>query len=501
MRPALALAAAFAAMSLCAQPASGAADMEVGIADDAVLLGDPVKAEEAVAKWQGLGIDTVRVFARWVAIAPLPHNVAAPEGFNAADHNDPLYNWAPLDRAVDMLLARGMSPLVVITGSGPAWSSRLPALGVPRYRPDPAKFAAFSRAVATRYADRVHRYIIWNEPNIPGWLQPQFTCQGTRCTPESPHVYRGLVRAAYPEVKLADPTSTVLMGALAPRGHKPTRRNAQMRPLEFIRALGCVNARYRRIRTGSCRGFQPPTADGFAYHPHGVLRAPDEPAPERDNAAIADLGRLGSTLDRVTRAGGLRPSTGRRFNLHLTEYGYQTRPPDPYAGVSPAAQARWIQQGAYLAWRDPRVKSIVQYEWRDEPIASRGLGPRAFAGWQSGLLFADGRGKPALDVFADPFWVDLRTPTSVRIWGQIRPGGAHTVHLHRREGTRGPWRRFWSMATDARGFFAKQVRILRTTQYRYTYELPSGDPYLGPVQQSSATLTVRPRTGVAPVRR
>lgn len=314
-------------------------------------------------------------------------------------------------------------------------------------------------------------------------------------------MYRGLVRAAYPAIKAADPRSTVLIGALAPRGQSPKSRNAQMRPLQFIRALGCVDARYRRIRTGSCRGFQRPTADGIAYHPHGVLRAPDERALERDDAAIADLGRLESTLDRVTRAGGLRPATGRRFNLYLTEYGYQTRPPDPYAGISPAAQARWIQHGAYLSWRNPRVKSVVQYEWRDEPLADRGLGARAFSGWQSGLLFADGRGKPALDVFADPFWADLRAATTVRLWGQVRPGTAHTVHLHRREGTGGPWRRFWSMSTDTRGFFAKQVRMTRTTQYRFTYDLPSGDPSRGPSPQRSSTLTVRPRTGVVPVKR
>jgi hypothetical protein len=291
------------------------------------------------------------------------------------------------------------------------------------------------------------------------------------------------------------------MGALAPRGGRPVRRNVAMRPLQFIRALGCVDERYRRVRTGPCAGFKPAIADGFAYHPHGVLRAPDERAIENDNAAIADLGRLAAVLDKTTRAGGLKPAVGSRFNLYLTEYGYQTRPPDPYSGVSPSAQARWIQHGAYLAWRDPRVKCLMQYEWRDEPIASRGLGSRAFSGWQSGLLFADGRGKPSLDVFPDPFWIHMRTPTTARLWGQVRPGGAHTVHLHRRTGPRAPWRRFWSLSTDARGYFAKQVRITATNQYRYAYELPSGDPYRGPVTQYSATLTVRPRTGVVPVKR
>lgn len=501
MRTRLAVLAAAVASAAAVAPAHASSQLEVGIADDAVLLGDPVKAEQAVAKWQGLGIETVRVFARWVAIAPEPHGVAPPDGFRAADAEDPLYNWGTLDRAIEMLRTHGIAPVVVVTGSGPLWSSRVPALGVPRYKPDPSKFAAFATAVATRYRDSVTRYVLWNEPNIPGWLQPQFDCIGARCTPASPHVYRGLVNAAYPAIKQADPGSTVLMGALAPRGGRPVRRNVAMRPLQFIRALGCVDERYRKVRTGPCAGFKPAIADGFAYHPHGVLRAPDERAIENDNAAIADLGRLAAVLDKTTRADGLKPAVGSRFNLYLTEYGYQTRPPDPYSGVSPSAQARWIQHGAYLAWRDPRVKCLMQYEWRDEPIASRGLGSRAFSGWQSGLLFADGRGKPSLDVFPDPFWIDMRTPTTARLWGQVRPGGAHTVHLHRRTGPGAPWRRFWSLSTDARGYFAKQVRITATNQYRYAYELPSGDPYRGPVTQYSATLTVRPRTGVVPVKR
>lgn len=496
------LAAAAATALLVAAPAHAGRQMEVGIADDAVLFGDPAKAEQAVAKWRGLGIETVRVFARWVAIAPAADAAVPPAGFRAADHGDPLYKWEALDRVIALLRAHGMAPVVVVTGSGPRWSSRAPAMGVPRYKPDPVKFAAFAAAVAGRYKDSVTRYVLWNEPNIPGWLQPQFTCKGSRCTPESPHVYRGLVRSAYPAIKAADPTSTVLMGALAPRGGRPVRRNVPMRPLQFIRALGCVDKRYRRVRSGPCRGFKPAVADGFAYHPHGVLAAPDEAARERDNAAIADLGRLTAALDKTTRAGGLKPSTGRRFSLYLTEYGYQTRPPDPYSGVSPTAQARWIQHGAYLAWRDARVKCLMQYEWRDEPIASRGLGSKAFAGWQSGLLFADGRPKPALDVFADPFWIDLRRGrTGARLWGHVRPGGAHTVHLQRRNGTSGPWRRFWSLNTDGRGYFTRQVKISSTAQYRYSYELPSGDPYRGPITQYSATLTVRPRTGVVPVRK
>ena len=37
----------------------------------------------------------------------------------------------------------------------------------------------FAGEVAARYGDRVDRYILWNEPNLGGWLRPQASCSGT----------------------------------------------------------------------------------------------------------------------------------------------------------------------------------------------------------------------------------------------------------------------------------------------------------------------------------
>ena len=46
--------------------------METGIADDAALLNEPsdARAAAAVAAWAALGIDDVRIFVQWQAIAP-----------------------------------------------------------------------------------------------------------------------------------------------------------------------------------------------------------------------------------------------------------------------------------------------------------------------------------------------------------------------------------------------------------------------------------------------
>jgi hypothetical protein len=484
-----------------AAPAGAARTAEVGIADDRLLFGDPARAEVVVQQWKAIGIERARVHARWVAIAPAPHDLAPPDGFRPADHTDLNYNWGALDRVIGLLSAAGIRPVLTVTGSGPLWASQQPQLGNPRVKPDPRKFASFAYAVASRYSAQVDRYIVWNEPNQPGWLQPQFTCKNKRCTPASPHIYRALVRAAQPAIELADPGAEVLIGALAPRGGRPVRRNAAMRPLPFIRALGCVDDRYRRVRTGPCRGFKPASGHGFAYHPHGVLRGPHTANPNRDEAALADLSRLKSTIDRVTARGGLRSRRGSRLDLYLTEFGYQTRPPDPYAGVQPKIQSRWLQQAAYVAWSDPRVKCLVQYEWEDEPLAFRGLGPKAYAGWQSGLMYASGRPKPALAGFRNPFWIAVEPKRAMAtFWGQVRPSSAHTVTLLRRARAGAPWRQIAVITTDARGYWSRRIPVRTTADFSYTYTVPSGDPYLGPITRRSSILRVRARVGVVPPR-
>ena len=67
--------------------------------------------------------------------------------------------------------------------------------------------------------------------------------------------------------------------------------------------------------------------------------------------------------------------------LWITEYGYQTKPPDPQFGVSWANQARYLTQAFAIARKNPRIDLMLWFLVRDEPN---------LAGWQSGLMTADG---------------------------------------------------------------------------------------------------------------
>ena len=488
-RRARALAAAVFALALAGPVASAAAapGTEVGIEDERLLLSEPAAAPQAVADWAAAGVDVVRIHARWGAISPATDSSRRPAGFDVGDPDDPRYDWETLDDAVDLVHAAGMRVMLTVTGPGPLWSSRKPSLHEPGYKPDPALFARFARAVATRYGDRVDRYLLWNEPNQPGWLLPQYSCVRKRvCSPVAPHLYRSLVRAARPAIKAADPGAQVLLGELAPLGRPGVSIRTPIAPLPFLRAMACVNALYKPLHGGACANFKPASADAFGYHPHGIHNGPERPNPNRDQAQIGDLPRLFAALDRLTRSGRIG-APGKRFDVYLTEFGYQTSPPDHLVGITLAQQARYLQQASYVAWRQPRVRNVTQYEWRDEPVAFRGRGKPSYAGWQSGLRYVDDRPKPAMKTFRLPFVIDLTAGRRrARLWGQVRAGeGRRDVTLLRRRPGSSSFVAIADLETDTHGYFSRELTVERSASYRFGWDEPAAEPYGQPTRHLS----------------
>ena len=442
---------------LGAGPASAARDAEVSIMDDQLLLGrSQPYVDRQMRVFSRLGVDRVRVSAFWRDHAPAARSRTKPGGFDGANPIDPRYSWWSLDRVVRGAVSHGMRVMITITTPAPRWA----LTGRRRnwvWAPSAREFGAFAEAVARRYSAFVDHYGIQNEPNQGGWLQPQSDRRGL----VSPHLYRAMVRAAYPRIKRADPGSRALIGNLASSGRRGRGRRVPIRPLAFLRAMACVDGRYRRIRRGRCRRFRPVPADAIGHHPYQLFSAPSRRSRNRDDAAIGDGRRLLRALDRLTRRGRIRPSRGRRLSVFYTEFGYQTNPPDPFAGVSLRRQSRWLQDAAYLVWRTPRIRSLNQFRLVDGAI--RGRGVAAFREFQSGLLFRRRRrAKPAYRTFPHPIVISGR-----RLWGQVRPGRAHTVMLEYRRGRRGPFRVVRSTRTDRRGYFT--ARVTRRGYYRYRY--------------------------------
>ncbi len=479
----LAVVAAWALTLVAHAPAQGAA--LVGIEDERLLLGADPQAPEAVQRWKDMGIQVVRLHARWNLHAPARNDRRMPAGFDGSDHLDPRYDWAGLDHAVGLLRAADLDIMLTVTGPGPLWTSANPSRRDELYKPDARQFARFAGAVAERYGDAVSHYLVWNEPNFPGWLTPQWECKGKRCVIAAAHHYRDLVNAATPELRRVDPTAKIGIGEFAPIGWERKTATSATKPLQFLRTMACVDDRYKRIRTGACRRFKAPVADFIGYHPHPLQKAPTYSNPDRDEAQLADTRRLTSALDRLRGMRRLRSTAG-RFKVHMTEFGYQTSPPDHSVDVSLSRQAAWLQQALYMAVNNSRIGSFIQYQWQDEPIYYRP--GRPYSGWQSGLQLINGRDKPSARVFRQPFVVDVQSRGRGKLWGQSRGIGRTRVNVLRRT-SGGAFRRIATVNTDALGNWSYKTKLTRGASYAFS----AGTPTLASATALSST---RPTSGI-----
>ena len=413
--------------------------MEVTVQDDALLLHQPPAAVMRTARrLAGLGADRLRVTAGWSALAPSPRARKKPPHFDATkpDQYDPVA-FRQLDTAVKSATVAGMNVQIDLAFWAPRWAV---AKGIrrssrQRWRPNAIEFGHFAEAVARRYdgnyADptshkgkplpAVRLWTAWNEPNHPSFLLPQSERTHSGAWRDvAPHVYRALHEAAYNSLKRVDQQNQVLVGGLSSRGASRPGPTRNIPPLRFLRELACVNDKLEPLADPACRQFHPLQADGFAYHPYSFEAAPDVSYGGPDTVHMADLGRLTDLLKQLHDRGRITT----QLPLYLTEFGYESNPPDTGRGVSPDLQARYMAQASFLAWRNPDTRMFAQFLFQD--LAD----PRSY---QTGLLFPDGRSKPALQAFKLPFWAQAQQANGqdfVLIWGQVRPDrGSQSVAL------------------------------------------------------------------------
>ena len=291
-------------------PAAAAPELAVGIADDArpaVRARATPAALATVAAWRGQR-RRHRAHRRRVAegLARGDGARGAPAGFDARRPATTRATagraWTAPSRLVRRASACGSS---LVGHRARARCGRPPTRprGSPRATRAPTCSAASRAPWRPATAHVVDRYMIWNEPNVAAVAAAAVHVPYGRrrpCTPVAPHLYRALVRAATPAIRAADPGRAVWFGALAPRGYRPLSRNAPMRPLAFLRALGLPSTcGCSRCARRAARGFRPVAADGLAYHAHGVGVAPDEPAAQPDEAALGDLRSPGAPARRA----------------------------------------------------------------------------------------------------------------------------------------------------------------------------------------------------------
>jgi hypothetical protein len=369
----LVAAAGLAVPASTATKATSARHMLVGIVDDAqTLYGDPDKTYPLLKK---LRVQVVRVNLYWGG----RFGVAKRRPSLATNPNDPAYDWRLFDRAVTYASKNGIKVLFTIMYT-PSWANGGRAQNVaPRSSDDLRKFAyaaafrysgTFTPAKETTKLPAVRLWLAWNEPNNPINLTPQYRRVGSKWVIQSAVDYAKICTAVYTGVhgtKL--PGEKVACGATAPHGNNaPRSSRPSVSPIGFLRAL----------KKAGLRNF-----DAYAHHPYyGSPR--ESPTTRPPSSAAVTMANLGTLTAEVTRLYGPK-------RIWLTEYGYQTNPPDRQFGVSYAAQARYLTQAYAIARRNPRIDMMLWFLLRDDS--------RVADGWQSGLFTSSGVRKPAYDAF------------------------------------------------------------------------------------------------------
>jgi hypothetical protein len=461
--------AAALAASLGWAPATSASSAQLTVMqDDGLLLRSGGEdREQALDEFDALGADVVKVLVYWREVAP---RGSRKPNFDATD--PAAYDWGTYDAIVRGIVARGMRPFLALGNRAPNWARARRTDHDGTYRPDASEFELFARAAGTRYSGsysglpRVDIWSIWNEPNLTAWLAPQRSRSGT---PLSPSIYRRLYLAGWRGLRdSGHAADTILLGELMPLG---ARGRGKVPPLQFLREMACLDSRYRpfrgraaRARGCSGRVGRIPTS-GVAYHPYTPRGGP-RARPRANEASIGTLGRVTRVADGIARRGRLSS----RVPLWITEYGFQTDPPDPFQypiGRVPG----YMDVSEWLAFRNGRVASHAQYTLRDSPVG-RGSIFRRYAGFQMGLRFSSGRPKPGIyAAFRTPFFVRLLSRNRVEVFGGLRTASGGSASIASRSG-RGSYRPLGAPGLNSSGYFRAVLRAPGAA--RRTYRLQIG---------------------------
>lgn len=472
---------AAAALACCAGAAPAlASHRQITYFEASNELFEPGARAHVIEQLQHLGVHALRVELYWQDVAPEPTGAAKPS-FDAT--NPASYDWGQYPAVLAEAQRLHWPVLLTVTSPVPRWAT---SNGKAPYvtRPDDRDFQEFMTAVAREFGSLVSVYSIWNEPNHPAFLLPQFNSRGR---PVSGRIYRGLYQAGYAGLKAAGIAHPrVLFGETAPTGYTSVRRmlhsrnrreraNASLHdvaPLTFMREALCLNRKYRRAR--SCGKLQ---MTGYAHHAYTLPAGPYYVPRERNDVTLGALSRLSRALDRAAHAHAI-PA---HVPIYLTEFGVQSFP-NKQLGVSAAKQAEYDAIAEHIAYSNPRVAAFSQYLLKDDPV---GGAPGASVhggtvGFQTGLEYFSGAPKPLYSAWPVPLTVTRRGRHGVALWGLVRPAdGATRVTVLVRARHSRRWRTLRTVRTNGAGYWS--LRSSRPGEYwRVRWISPEHVKYEGP---------------------
>jgi hypothetical protein len=352
-----------------AKPAAAARGMLVGVFDPNRPFDTP---DTTFPTLVNLRAQIIRVNLNW-------NEVATKRPLKPTDPADPAYDWSRYDQL--MLNAKKYKIQVLFTIFGtPRWANGTKK-GINRAPRQMAFLKYFATAAAKRYSGTykrdddtvlpaVRKWLAWNEPNNPVFLTPQWTkINNKRYVATAAKLYVGICTAVWSGVHATNlKQEVVACGATDPRGNNSGKnRRPSISPLAFLAWLKKFGLKH---------------FDVYAHHPY-YSRPAETPSTKPKTKNVVTLGNIGDLTKLLGKLYGNK-------KLWITEYGYQTSPPDRTFGVSWAKQAKYLTQAYSIARRNPRITMMLWFLLRDEG---------RLGGWQSGLFTAAGKKKPSYNAF------------------------------------------------------------------------------------------------------
>ena len=338
MRVSAALSLLLLALLVGPEPARAGSDLLIGVHDDSIKWTE--RPSPILGAVHALGLGAMRVTLDWHP---------SKRSLSAADHNALMRAVAAEHEGVRIVLA--------------VYGRAVDAPHTQRARED---YCRFVRNTLLRYSE-IGDVVIWNEVNSDTFWQP---------SESAPAAYAALLGRCWDLLHASFPGVNVL-----------TSTASSHDPAEFVRGVG---AAYRA--SGRAR----PLFDSVGHNPYPLF--PGEPPTARHDVYIGqgDYDRLVAVLDE-SFAGTPQPAVP----VWYLEDGFQTTVGGTrrshYSGresvagtLAPAAQASQIVTALKLAYCQPRVAAYFNFLLVDETLLE---------GWQSGLLWADWKRKPAFAAY------------------------------------------------------------------------------------------------------
>ena len=312
----------------------------------------------------------IRVDVLWPTIAPT-------KPADPTDPDDPAYQWGQLDETMKTAAQTGGKVLATVYWT-PSWASATRAHGANSDLPNVKAFASFLTALQTRYSGTtdlpaVSNWELWNESNNEFFLKASggksAKALKTLVTHYASMLSSGRTALRATAAAMGTKAPTVIAGAVGgTRGFAHT---------VFFRALSEVK---------TCKGAASSKCfDAVSVHPYS-------PNPRVDALGTRVNGRWATIGNFSVFAASIKKDwPGRKLPIWVTEFGWQTNPPENYLGVAPNKQATLMQQSVTKFRKDFKmVPHMLWFLLEDEPDVGR---------WQSGLVYANGQLKPSWNTF------------------------------------------------------------------------------------------------------